>query len=322
MMVNQSDQVSDKRFRVLVCIDGSDESYRSLRYAIRLGAGLDADITLLYVRKTDQGLQSGGLQVRVARENILKWKLELPGIKYLKKGRDLLIEMGHMESDWEERTTHSEVMGDPLGDHMIEYCNQAGRKIRLRLKVAPNIESGILEQREYGKHNLIMLGAFTRPRTNPGVTNLLGLTPIAGKVAVNAPCSVLISRELEEGKGHLICVDGSEATLDLVRKDALIANKCACPITLLSVARTEEERNKASDSIQEAAHILEEMHIPLEQRIIRIGDPVTEICAEGKNHSVIVISGASQKNALQNFFLGSTTQKVMERADTSVLIVR
>ena len=50
----------EKRFRILVCIDGSEESYRGLRYAARLGGGVDADICLLYVRPVDQGLRSGG----------------------------------------------------------------------------------------------------------------------------------------------------------------------------------------------------------------------------------------------------------------------
>ena len=55
------------RFRILVCIDGSDESYRGLRYAARLGKAPDADIVLLYVRPIDQGMRTEGLEVRVAR---------------------------------------------------------------------------------------------------------------------------------------------------------------------------------------------------------------------------------------------------------------
>ena len=70
------------RFRILVCIDGSDESYLGLRYAERMGGHReDCDIVLLYVRPIDQGLHSGGLQLRVARENMLNWGLELPGIQ-------------------------------------------------------------------------------------------------------------------------------------------------------------------------------------------------------------------------------------------------
>ncbi len=66
-----------RRFRILVCVDGTDESYVGLRYAAEIGRSEDCDIILAYVRPTDQGLRSGGLQLRVARENMLDWGLEL-----------------------------------------------------------------------------------------------------------------------------------------------------------------------------------------------------------------------------------------------------
>ena len=109
------------RFRMLVCIDGSDEAYRALNYAARLGEASDVDIVLLYIRPIDQGLRSGGLQVRVARENMLDWGLELPGIQYLKKGRDMLIATDELVDQWEQEMAHTDVAGDPLGDNKIVY---------------------------------------------------------------------------------------------------------------------------------------------------------------------------------------------------------
>lgn len=47
------------RFRMLVCIDGSDASYEGLRFAKKLAGYEKCDIVLLYVRPIDQGLQSG-----------------------------------------------------------------------------------------------------------------------------------------------------------------------------------------------------------------------------------------------------------------------
>ncbi len=61
----------EHRFRILVCIDGSEESYRSLRYAAKMGKGVEADIVLLHGRQMDHGLRSGGLQVSVALQNML-----------------------------------------------------------------------------------------------------------------------------------------------------------------------------------------------------------------------------------------------------------
>ena len=194
------------RFRMLVCIDGSEESYQSLRYAAKMGNGVDADIVLLYVRLVDQGLRSGGLQVRVARENMLDWGLELPGIKYLKKGYNILLEMGMAGEDWLEHSYHSSVDGDPLGDNKIEYISEEGKVIVLKLKVATDIATGILEQWELGPYDLIILSASGRGRS---VAKKLWDPAVAEKVAIHAQCSVLVARELDTGHGHVICTDGS-----------------------------------------------------------------------------------------------------------------
>ncbi|MBF0589424.1 MAG: universal stress protein [Magnetococcales bacterium] len=317
--MNEQEENEAKRFRILVAIDGSEESYSSLRYAARLGQGVDADITLLYVRRMDQGLNSGGLQVRVARENILEWGLDLPGIRYLRKGREILIEEGHMEADWEPRTVHKEVLGDPLGDHMIEYVNDAGKLIRLRLRIASDIESGILDQQEQGQHQLILLGSYNQK--NRAVFPLMGIAPVALKVALHAPCSVIVTREMEQGRGHLLCVDGSPEALEMVRNDAQIASRCQCPVTLFSVAR-DEAGGEASDlALKEAEAELAKLGITPKAVKRIIGNPVEEICTEGKNHSVIVLSGRS-KQSLKRFFMGNTAMNVIQHAVNTVMVVR
>ena len=306
------------RFRILVCIDGSDESYGSLTYAVRLGSGVDADIILLYVRATDQGLRSGGLQVRVARENMLKWGLELPGIQYLKKGRDRLVEAGVMGEDWTETASHTDVEGDPLGDNKIEYRNEHGKSIVLKLKVASGIASGILDQYELGPYNLIILGASGRWR---GMAKTLWDPAVAERVAVHAPCSVLVARALEVGHGHLICTDGSERAMEMVRKDAYLASRCNCPISLLSVSLDVEGEAEAARNVAKAKDMLESMGIEVVQTMTRVGNPVEEIAKVGVDYSVIVLSDTG-KSGLQRFFMGSVAFKVMESAEHSVMIVR
>ncbi|MBF0622033.1 MAG: universal stress protein [Magnetococcales bacterium] len=310
---------NNNRFRILVCIDGSEESYQGLRYASRLGSGLDADITMVYVRPVDQGLNSGGLQVRVARQNMMDWDLDLPGIRYLKKGRDLLIELGHMEEDWIERTTHVESRGDPLGDNMIEYSNEEGKQIRLWLKVAETVEGGIMERWEKGKHDLIILGVTSDHRSK--LQRVFGIAPIALKVATNAESSVLVGRAIEEGKGHLICTDGSEDSLNMIRKDAHLASRCNCPISLISVAPTEQQRGDADQAIEKSKALLDEMNIPVEKSIVRVGDPVKEIIKEGEHHSVVVVSG-TRSSGLQKYFMSGIAFSILENSKTSVLIVR
>jgi len=314
------DTTAEKRFRILVCIDGSDESYRGLRYAAKLGNGVDADIVLVYVRPIDQGLRSGGLQVRVARENMLKWGLELPGIKYLKKGQEILEELGIMGGDdWREESFHTGVEGDPLGDNKIQFMNEDGKMVVLKLKVAPDIATGILEQWEIGHYDLIIIGASERWRKRRVKT--FWDPAVAEKIAVHAPCSVLVARELEAGHGHMICVDGSEKSLDAVRTDAVLANRCQCPISLLSVALDNESEGDARAAVETASEALAETGIEVRETLTRVGDPVDEIIEAGPDYSLIVLAD-SGATGLKRFFMGSVAFKVMENAYNSVMIVR
>lgn len=308
------------RFRILVCIDGSDESYNSLRYAAKMGRGQDADILLLYIRPVDNEMHSDELQLSVERENMLKWgfEFEVPGIKYLKKGRDILIELGHMSKDWEETATHTDVKKDFMGDNKIEYRNESGKSIVLKLKTAPDIASGILDQYELGPYNLIILGASGRWR---GLGKSFWDPAVAEKVAIHAPCSVLVAREIEIGHGHLICTDGSELSLEMVKKDAVMAARCGCSISLMSVAMDDESEEDARKAVDTAEKALKEMNIEVAEKIVRVGNPVEEIIEAGPDYSLIVVSG-SAKSGLRRFFMGSVSFKVMEKAYNSVMIVR
>jgi len=274
-MSDKSERRVDERFRILVCIDGSEESYRGLRYAAKLGGGVDADIVLCYVRPFDQGMRSGGLQVNVARENMLNWGLELPGIKYLKKGRDMLVDLGILSLDWSEKYYHTDVEGASLGDNKIEYISPEGKKIVLKLKVTSNIATGILDQWALGEYDLIILGASERWRSRKSKS--FWDPAVAEKVAINAPCSVIVSRSITEGNGHLICTDGSDVSLEMVRRDAYLASRCNCPISILSVAHHESAKADAEAAVEQAADLLAEMDIPVVEKIIKVGNPVEQI---------------------------------------------
>lgn len=307
------------RFRILACIDGSDDSYRGLEYAAALGGTPDADIILLYVRPIDQGLRTGGLQVRVARENLLSWGLELPGIQYLKKGRDMLVEHGDMALGWDQETTHSDIEGDPLGDNKTEYRNAEGKSIVLKLKTATNVATGILDQYELGPYEVIILGASSR---TGGLAKSFWDPAVAEKIAVHAPCSVMVTRHLEAGHGHLICTDGSENSLKMVKKSAsLIGRTPAKRVSVMSVALDHESKAEAEGYVAEAKKILEGEGLSVRESFVRIGDPVEEIIAAGADYSIILLAD-SGRSGLTRFFMGSVAFKVLEHADKSVMIVR
>jgi nucleotide-binding universal stress UspA family protein len=307
-----------KRFRILVCIDGSEESYVGLRFAAEIGQSEECDIILVHVRPTDQGLRTGGLQLRVARENLLDWGIELPSVGYLKKGFDMLIEAGHMEEEWDAVHTHTDVWGDPLGDNKIEYRHESGKSIVLKLKTAPDVVSGILDQYELGPYNLMILG---EPSRWQGEIRSFWDAGVAQKVAMLSPCSVLVARDDAPGTGYLICTDGSEQSFDAARRAAVLARHCDSPITLFSVTPDHEGQPHAEEVVARAKAMLEELDIPVAGTAVGVGDPVEQIVEAGAEHAVIVVSD-SGKSRLKRFLVGSVAFGVMGRAKASVLNVR
>jgi nucleotide-binding universal stress UspA family protein len=307
------------RFRILVCVDGSEESYRGLRYAGDIGKHPDADIILLYVRPIDQGMRTGGLQVRVARENMLNWGLDLPGIKYLKMGLDRLIENGQIAEDWSSEFTHTDVDGDPLGDNKTVYTSpRNGRSVVLKLKVAPSVAVGILDQYELGPYNMIILGSSNK---SGGIAKNFWDPAVAEKVAVHAPCSVCIARDLEVGHGQLFCTDGSDRAMDMLLKAGETSKRVGANVSVLSVALDQDGEAQAKANVEKAVQHLKSIGIEPVNAFTRMGNPVQEIIEAGKDYSFIVM-GDTGRTGLKRFFMGSVAFKVMEYAENSVMIIR
>ncbi|MEO0618145.1 MAG: universal stress protein [Pseudomonadota bacterium] len=308
-----------ERYSILVCVDGSNDAQRALKYAVRIGSGNDADLTLLYVRPVDQGMRSGGLQLSVARENMLEWGLELPGMKALKKHRDMLVELGWLGEDWEEEFRHTDVSGDPLGDNAIVYSNDEGRSIKLKLMVSPSIPHGILDESENVEYDLTVIPKAVDPDTElPGAID----AKTAETVAIEHPGTVLVTKALEENHGHLVCVSNNENAINAARRDAEIASRCACPVYLFAVAADESEKSDAAEALRKAEAAIREVGINVSGSKLAVGDPVETIVDEGARYSVIVMSAARQKKGWRRFFTTSTAYKVLQRAQNSVLIAR
>lgn len=306
------------KFRILLCIDGTEESYRGLRYAARLGREIGADIVLLNVRAVGHYGGSTGFQDKVFQDNMLDWGLELPGMADLMRGRDMLMELGDMAQEVEGTVVHSDVSGDPFGNNSVLYRNKQGRLFELKQKVSTNIASGILDEAEEGKFDLVILGAASEKQN---VAKSLWDPAVAEKVAVYAPCSVLIVRNLAEDCGHLLCTDGSERAIEAVRKGARFAKWWGCDVSLISVSLDAEGEDEAHAYADAAAATVKELGIPVKETIVRVGNPVREIVEVGADYSLVVLS-ESGRSAISRFFMGSVAFKVMEEARNSVLIVR
>jgi nucleotide-binding universal stress UspA family protein len=311
----------EKTYRIMVCIDGSEESFRALRYAAGLAHQVEADLVVTCVRAVYDRASKDEIYKWAAEQNMLDWDLDLSGLKFLRMARDILKEMGELADDWKMVSVHTDVDGDVLGDNKIEYINEKqGREIVMKLKVSDDIAGGILDQYKMGPYDLIILGAseLWRDRDRKRFSD----PAVAEKVAIHAPCSVLVTRKVvRTGHGHLLCTDGSDEAMRMIRKEGELAAKAHFPVSVLSVALDSAEEVDAQKNIESAKAVLESLGATIENTYVRVGSPIEEIIDVGRNYSLIAVA-ASSKTGLQRFFLGSVSFQVLEHADNSVMVVR
>lgn len=306
------------RFRILACVDGTDEGYETVRQAARLFTNKECDLIIVHVRPIDQGLHSGGLQVRLARQNMMEAGFELPGVRYLKQALGILETHGINPASWSKETASQAAWGDPAGDTKVEYRDPEGRAVVLKLKTAPDVANGILDQYELGPYNLIIVGEPSRWRGE-----LLSFfdAGIVQQVATLAPCSVMVARKEQDKRGFFICTDGSSRSMQAVRRAAVLAHFAGEPVTLFSVAPSEQARPAAEEAVASARALLRAMRLDVHETRIGVGDIVEEIVETGSLYRVIVVTDEG-RSRLQRLLKGSTATTVVRQARTSVLDVR
>jgi nucleotide-binding universal stress UspA family protein len=306
------------RFRILACIDGTDESFVTVRLAARFSVQNNCDLIVLFVKPIDTGLSTGGLQLRLARQSMMDAGFELPGVRHLKRVLEILREEGIDVSSWPQETEHQDAWGDPTGDNKVEYKSPEGRNVVLKLKTAPDVAHGILDQYELGPYNLIIMGEPSRWR---GEIMSFFDSGVVQTVATMAPCSVLVARQSLDKRGFFICTDGSSRSMLAVRRAAVLAEVIGEPITLFSVADSAAGKGAAEEAVANAKALLKAMTIQVAETRVAIGDAVEEIVESGSLYKIIVVTDEG-RSRLQRLIRGSIATEVVRKARTSVLDVR
>jgi nucleotide-binding universal stress UspA family protein len=308
---------SDDRLRILICIGGGPDAYAGLKYAARLSKKSCADISLLFVRPLDSGLQSGGMEVRVARENILDWGLELPGMTQLKTARDILVDLGEITDEKNREWRHRDISGDPAGEYVIEYENPCGATISLCLRTAKDVTSAVADEAKRFKADLVIVGASPQPMS--GLKKLLSAKPLALKIASVCEQSIIVARHLEPGHGHLVCVQDTDQSRAMLPEAVRYAHACQCPASILSVAPTDKDLPRAQKAVDEAAAVFKAAGITPHETLIEVGDPVQTIITIGFDFSLILASESLKPWFAKGF---SVSHEVARQARNSVMIVK
>jgi len=299
--------------KVLMCTDGEENAEAAIRFGGRLAAEMDADISILHVRPPIS--PRNRVELTTARKKLGKWGLEIPGVDYLIRAKEILSEIGltHPAPLSEEKVSHAFRI-DIKGATELHLVGTRGGLVRLRLREGHPVDE-ILREADLGDYDLILVGS----RGHKGYSrHFVGTTAL--RVADLAGCSVLIAKNIREEEHFLLCTDGSRLAEKAEIFGAEIAQKLDAKMTILSVAENPGGREAASQLARRAEMILAQMGIEASCKV-RSGRPSEEIIDEAKDHDIVVM-GSSGSSMVRKFFMGSTPLKVIEYGECPVLIVR
>ena len=301
--------------KFLMCTDGEPNAEDAIRFGGKLAKEMNADVSILHVRPPVSA--SSRIQLTTARKKLGQWNLELPGVEYLIRAKEILTEIGLTrpvpEKEKNEKVSHA-FRVDVDGGTELHLIGQHGELVRLRLREGHPVEE-VLEEADLGDYDLIIVGS----RGHQGISKyFVGSTAL--RVADLAACSVLIAKNIREDDNFLLCTDGSRLAERAEIIGAEMAQALGAKMTVLSVAEEETLREEASKLARRADMILSQMGVEISHKV-RVGRPSEEIIDEAKDHDIVVM-GASGSSAVRKFFLGSIPLKVIEYGVCPVLVIR
>ncbi len=300
---------------VLVCYDGSETARAALRCVGTLAAVSPVNVTVLYVRpKAPSGYAE---MLDMARERIVDWDLDLPGLVVLREAEEMLVAQGEVEEAEAGQPLKLRHGLKRLGKGLLEVhlFGLHDEHVRLRLRDGGDAAGVILNELDSLPYDMVVMGSRGKKRIKRWLT---GST--AQRVALFAHQTVLVVRGQSRLERVLACTDGSEAAEHALRFFAPLARAKGCQVTLLGVAEEEAEREAVTSVVERGVSLLAEGGVEAATRIEE-GERADTILAASQAYDLVVL-GVSGKSHMRRFLVGSVPLKVLERSPASVMIVK
>lgn len=193
----------------------------------------------------------------------------------------------------------------------------------------------IIKQTQKTHYDLIILGSHGKK----GVKSWLG--SVSRKIVNTAKEPVFISKELKENKKVLLTADGSYCSKYAIRKALSLFNFEDKELHIITVMEDisnlpiEITSNRewfndylkkrncyAQNVIRETYCTLKDFNLNAKCDYSLIGAPSTTILETIEKEDIdLVILGSRSKDRISEFLLGSTSKRVLEHANCSVLII-
>ncbi len=177
----------------------------------------------------------------------------------------------------------------------------------------------IVEEAEQKNVDMIVVGR----RGRSGLEKVL-LGSAAAKVIGHAPCKVLVVPKAARiaFKNILVATDGSEHARTAAAEAIEIVKRCGSRLIAVSVARSEDEKEKARANAGDVALAAQKAGSYAET-MAPVGKPDEIIAATAKDRGVdLIVMGAYGKTGIKRLLMGSTTEKVIGLASCAVLVAK
>lgn len=296
--------------KILVPIAYFEACRRALELAGRLAKVAQADITVLHVHRSR--LRASPLGIGAMQEKLAEWGLETGPFKLLRQAQEILTEMGVVMLDEQINPVQKHSLTQlSKGLYEVHLLGSHEEDIRFRLREGEPLR-GILEEAEGSNCDLIIMGT----RGYKGLRRFW-VGSIAESVALQAPCSILVAKNLQPYQGVLVGTDGSPPAREAVRQAGELAKLLGTRLTVIAVAE-EENGEKAKTDLEEALELLASLGLE-GKPLLGEGDPLEELAAEaGQDH--ITVIGRSEQSKVERFFRSSLPLRLLNRAEAPVLI--
>lgn len=292
--------------KFLMCVGGIEPSADTIRFGGLIARAFQADVSVLYVQPDVP--QSVREEVRLAREKLSEWELELPGVRVLRGARDILVNEGFVEptpaGDFPYR--HS-LKADVRGAWEVHMYGSHGEHVRLRLREG-DIVSEVNKEVESGEYDVVTFGASQKRR-------------ILQRIVLFVDCSMLIVKNPQNQPYRiLLCTENSESSRRAETFASQLAVALQWPVQLLSVARSRSREHIAMENAERASKLLGRNGVS-HSIAVRAGSFEESVMALATEDTLVVM-GSSRKSALRTFFFGSKPMKVAGKVPCPILIVK
>jgi len=296
--------------KILVPIAYFEACRRALEFGGRLAKAAQADLTVLHVQRS--GVRSLPLGIGAIREKLAEWGLETGPFRLLRQAEESLIGLGVIKLDEQIRPVEKHSLRAlDKGLYEVHLLGPHGEGIRFRLRQGDPVRQ-ILQEAEEGGYDLLITGT----RGYRGLKRLL-VGSIAAEVALRAPCSVLVAKNLQPYQGLLVGTDGSSQAREAVRQAGELAELLGTRLMVLAAVEG-KDGTKAEAALEEALGLLPS-GLPVEP-VLAKGDPLEELIRRAGEERIIIV-GRGSRFKVGELFSGSLPARLLERATSPVLIV-